>query len=162
MLRTPLIPNGPVMGDYDWGCVFASVPIIGKDTIRMYYGANDGRFMGWRNGFFCLAWLRADGFAGCEQIAGGSNKTGSLTTKPVSVVAGSLCISADVAPSGYVKVTALDGDNKRLGEGELITKTVTDAQIQWKDGFSFKTLKGKESKLRFELRESKLYSFSFE
>jgi len=158
----PLIANGPVMGDYDWGCVFAAVPLIGKDKIRMYYGANDGRFMAWRNGFFCLAWLRADGFAGYEQIAGGSNKTGSIRTKPVSVVADSLCISADIAPSGYVKVTALDEDNGKLAEGELVTKTVTDARIQWEDGFSFKKLKGKEIKLGFELRESKLYSFSFE
>ncbi len=159
---TPLIPNGPVMGDYDWGCIFASVPLIAKDKIRMYYGANDGRFMAWRNGYFCLAWLRADGFAGYEQITGGSNKTGSITTKPVSVVAGSLCISADVAPSGYVKVTALDEDNEKLAEGELITKTVTDARIRWKDGFSLRKLKGKKIKLGFELRESKLYSFSFE
>jgi len=157
----PLIPNGPVMGDCDWGCIFASVPIIRKDEILMYYGANDGRFMAWRNGFFCLARLRPDGFAGYEQIAGGSNKTASLTTRPVSAVAGSLCISADVAPSGYVKVTVLDKDNKELAEGELITTTATDAEIQWKSGFSFKTLKGKEIKLRFELRESKIYSFSF-
>jgi len=158
---TPLIPNGQVMGDYDWGCIFASVPLIGKDKIRMYYGANDGRFMAWRNGFFSLAWLRADGFAGYEQIAGGSNKTGSLTTTPVQAVAGSLCISADVAPSGYVKVTVFDEDNRELAQGELIAKTVTDAPIQWTGGFSFKTLKGKRIKLKFELRESKLYSFSF-
>jgi len=69
---------------------------------------------------------------------------------------------ADVAPSGYVKVTALDEDNKKPAEGELITKTVTDAPIQWKDGFSLGKLKGKKNKLGFELRESKLYSFSFE
>ena len=159
---TPLIPNGPVMGDYDWGCIFAAVPLIEKDRIRIYYGANDGRFMAWRNGFFCLAWLRVDGFAGYEQIAGGSNKTGSITTKPVTVVGDSLCISADVAPSGYVKVTALDEANEKLAEGELIARTVTDAQVQWKNGFSFNGLEGKEIKLRFELRESKLYSFSFE
>ena len=158
---TPLIPNSRQMGDYDWGCIFASVPLIAKDKIRMYYGANDGRFMGWRNGFFCLAWLRADGFAGYEQIAGGSNKTASLTTKPVVAVAGKLCVSADVAPSGYVKVTLLDKENKGLAEGKLITKTVTDAGVQWKDGFSLEKLKGERIKLKFELRESKLYSFSF-
>jgi hypothetical protein len=49
---TPLIPNGPVMGDYAWGCIFASKPIVRKDEILLYYGANDGRFMAWRNGFF--------------------------------------------------------------------------------------------------------------
>jgi len=158
----PLIPNGPVMGDYDWGCIFASTPMIRKDKILLYYGANDGRFMAWRNGYLALAHLRPDGFAGYEQIAGGSNKTGSLTTRPISVVAGSLCISADVAPSGFVKVTALDKDNNELAAGELIAKTVTDAVVQWKNEFSLKELEGKQIKLRFELREAKLFSFSFE
>ena len=61
-----------------------------------------------------------------------------------------------------VKVTALTERDKALGEGELVTTTVTGAQIQWKDGFSLKNLKGKDIKLKFELRESKLFSFSFE
>ena len=157
-----LIPNGPVMGDYDWGCIFASKPMIRKDEILLYYGANDGRFMGWRSGYLALARLRPDGFAGYEQIAGGSNKTGSLTTKAVSVVGDSLCVSADVAPSGFVKVTLLDKDDNELAEGRLVTKTVSDAKIEWKDGFSLKRLKGKQIKLKVELRESKLFSFSFD
>ena len=158
---TALIPNGPVMGDYDWGCIFAAVPLIGKDKIRIYYGANDGRFMGWRNGYLALGWLRADGFAGYEQMAGGSNKTGSITTRPVVVISDSLCISADVAPSGYVKVIAHNDQKQKLAEGRLITNTVTDAKIEWKDGFLLKNLKDQKIMLTFELRESKLYSFSF-
>jgi hypothetical protein len=78
------------------------------------------------------------------------------------VVAGSLCVSADVAPSGYVKVTVLDEQQNELAESESITKTATDAEVQWKKGFSLKELEGHEIKLRFELRESKIYSFSFE
>ena len=66
-----------------------------------------------------------------------------------------------MAPSGYVRVTALDKDNNELAEGELIAKTVTNTEIQWKEGFSLKELEGKEIKLKFELRESKIYSFSF-
>lgn len=158
---TPLIPNGPVMGDYDWGCVFPAKPLIREEGILIYYGANDGRFMGWRNGYVALAHLRADGFAGYEQIAGGSNRTGLLTTRTVSVVGDTLCINADVAPSGYVRVIALDKNNQILAEGELITKTVTDGPIKWKDGFSFGQLNDREIKFKFELRESKLYSFSF-
>jgi len=157
----PLIPNSRRMGDYDWGCIFAAKPIIRKDEIILYYGSNDGRFMAWRNGFFCLARLRPDGFAGYEQIAGGSNKTGSLTTRPVTAVTGKLCVTADIVPSGFVKTTVFDKDGKQLGKGELVTKTVTDAAIEWKDGFSLERLEGKEIKLKFELRESKIYSFSF-
>jgi len=159
---TPLIPNGPVMGDCDWGCIFASTPIIRKDEILIYYGANDGRFMAWRNGFLCLAHLRADGFAGYEQIAGGSNKTATVTTKPVVVSGDYLCVTADVAPSGFVKVTLLDKDSKPLAEGELITKTGTDTKVQWKDGFSLESLTATQIRLKFKLRESKLYSFSFD
>ena len=157
----PLIPNGPVMGDYDWGCIFTSIPIIRDDEILLYYGANDGRFMAWRNGYAALAHLRGDGFAGYEQIAGGNNATGSLTTVPIEVVGDMLCINADVAPSGFVKVTAFDKNNKKLAQGKLVTTTVTDGPIQWQDRFSFARLKGKEVKFKFELRESKLYSFSF-
>lgn len=149
------------MGDYDWGCIFSAMPLIGEDKIRIYYGANDGRFMAWRNGFVALAWLRADGFAGYEQIAGGNNKTASVTTKPVTVASDSLCISADIAPSGFVRVMAFDESNEALGEGELITTTVTDAEIKWKDGLNFAKLIGKKVNFKFELRESKLFSFSF-
>jgi len=158
---TPLIPNGPHMEDYDWGCIFASPPIFHKDEILLYYGANNGRFMGWRDGFFCLARLRPDGFAGYEQVEGGSNKTATVTTKPVAVVAEALCLSADVAASGYVKVTVLDKNNQELARSELIAETVTDAEIEWPGGFSFRSLKGRDVRLQFELRDAKLYSFSF-
>ena len=30
----------------------------------LYYGGSDGLHTSWRNGFFCLATLRPDGFAG--------------------------------------------------------------------------------------------------
>ena len=157
----PLIANGQRMGDYDWGCIFASPPIFQKDEILLFYGGNNGRFMGWRDGFFCLAHLRPDGFAGYEQIAGGSNKTATITTRPVVAVTGSLRLNADVVLSGFVKVTILDKESKALAESELIAQTVTDAGVRWKEGFSLEALKGKAIRLRFELRDSKLYSFSF-
>ena len=73
----------------------------------------------------------------------------------------SLCLIADVVMSGYVKVVLIDEDNKKLAEGKLVTTTVSDAKIEWKDGFSFKKLKDNEIRLKFDLRESKIYSFSF-
>jgi len=50
-------------------------------------------------------------------------------------------------------------DKKRI-EGELIPKTVTDAEIDWKGGFSLEKIKCKKAKLEFKLGESKLSSFS--
>jgi len=159
---TPLVPNSQRMGDYDWGCIFASPPIIREHEILLYYGASNGRFMGWRDGFFCLARLRPDGFAGYEQIAGGSNKTATITTRPLVAGPGSLALSADVVVSGFVKATILDKAGNALAKSELITQTVTDAEVRWKDGFSLASLQGDEIRLRFDLRDSKLYSFSFQ
>ena len=158
---TPLIPNSKHVGDYDWGCIFAAPPIFTKDEILLYYGSNDNRFFGWRDGFLCRASLRPDGFAGYEDFPGGTDITASITTKPVLAISDSLRLSADIVMSGYVKVTLLDKENKKLAESELISKTVTDVEVQWKEGFSLEKLKGKEIRLKFEMRDSKLYSFSF-
>ncbi len=156
-----LIPNSRHVGDYDWGCIFASPPIFTKDEIFLYYGSSANRFFGWRDSFLARASLRPDGFAGYEDFPGGTDITGVITTRPVVAVAGSLHLSADIAMSGYVKATILDKDSKQLAEGELIAKTVTDARVQWKKGFSLAKLKGRQIKLRFQLRDAKLYSFSF-
>ena len=85
-----------------------------------------------------------------------------MTTTRVVCAKTTLQISADVSKSGAIKVTLLDKDNEPLAEGELVTTTVTDAPVQWKDGFSLQDLQDQPIKLRFELREAKLFSFSFE
>ncbi|UCE46520.1 MAG: DUF1080 domain-containing protein [Phycisphaerales bacterium] len=103
--------------------------------------------------------LRPDGWAGYEPVD--SDLPAAIKTTPVVCTGKNLRVCADVKKNGYVKTKLLDSYNKLLVEGKLITKTVTDGPIQWNNGFSFKKLKGKEIKLRFELRESKLYSFSF-
>jgi hypothetical protein len=46
-------------------------------------------------------------------------------------------------------------------EGDLVTKTVSDSKIVWKENFGFKNLKNKEIKVKFTLREAKIFSFSF-
>ena len=40
-------------------------------------------------------------------------------------------------------------------------KTAYEPPVQWKNGFSLADCRGKEIQLRFELRDAKLYSFSF-
>ncbi|MFC1636303.1 family 16 glycoside hydrolase [Planctomycetota bacterium] len=157
---TPLIANSSERSQYDWGTVYAAAyPVFLKDEIRLYYGGCDDKHFGWRNGYFCLATLRPDSFAGYETVD--SDQPAYIKTIPVVCTGEGLRICADVEKNGYVKTQLFDSNNKPLAEGELIAKTVTDGPIQWKDGFSFNKLRGKEIKLRFELRESKLYSFNF-
>jgi len=131
-----------------------------ENEIRIYYGGSDWHHDNWRNAFLCLATLRPDGFACYEPE--GADKTATISTKPVAVVGGSLCLSADVAKSGHVKVTVLDKENKVLAESDPITETGTDIKMKWTEKFSLEKLTGREIKFRFELKGAKLYSFSFE
>jgi len=48
-----------------------------------------------------------------------------------------------------------------LTEGELVTITVSDSKIKWKENFKSIRFNGKDIKLKFELREAKIFSFSF-
>jgi hypothetical protein len=157
---TPLIANSTEKGQYDWGTAYAAAyPVFLKDEIRLYYGGCDDKHFGWRNGYFCLATLRPDGFAGYEQIDG--NKPALITTTTVVCTGNKLQLCADVRRKGFVRVTLLDKDNRRLAQSKLMKKTVTDAEVKWQDGFSFENLRGKNIRLRFELKNAKLYSFSF-
>lgn len=162
---TPLIGPTPTKETkygkmpYDWGCIFPSAPVFRDGEIQIYYGACDWYFFDWRKSGLALATLRPDGWAGYEQIDG--NKPASITTTPVVCAGDKLRLSADVSRSGSIKVTILDKDNKKLAVGEPMKQTVTDAQVKWPKGFSLEKLKGKRIKLKFELRDAKLYSFSF-
>lgn len=157
-----LIPNSRVMGDCDWGCIFPSSPIFKKDEVLLYYGGTDGGFMGFRSGSLCLAHLRKDGFAGYEE----TNRRGppaKLTTKPLTVVGETLLINADVPPSGgFVKTRVLaETGEEVLAVAELKSKSVTDEPLEWLQG-SLKALKSKKVRIEFEMRDAKVYSFSFE
>ncbi|MHA1885671.1 MAG: hypothetical protein ACW96S_11500, partial [Promethearchaeota archaeon] len=66
---TALIPNSEMKGDIDWGCIYAAKsPIILNNEIRLYYSGSDGPHTDWRKGYFCLATLRPDGFAGYKSV----------------------------------------------------------------------------------------------
>jgi len=157
---TPLIPNDGKEGDYDWGCVYAAAyPVFLEDEIRLYYGGSDGHHYIWRNGFFCLATLRPDGFAGYKQIE--SNKPAKITTTPITHHKGTLRLSADVGQKGYVKVRVLDKSNKLLAESDTLNGSLSDKKVTWRDGLLLDQLGKKPVRLQFEFKDATIYSFSF-
>jgi HEAT repeat protein len=72
-----------------------------------------------------------------------------------------LRICADVGKKGSVKVSLLGKNNGILAQSKIIKKTVTDGAVKWLDKFSLKNLMGRDVRLRFELKNAKLYSFNF-
>lgn len=76
----PLVPRGPA-GSYDCGCIYGALaPIAAANQLLLCYGGSNGPHTGWRDGFFCLARLRPDGFAGL--LALGSSP-GEVLTQPI-------------------------------------------------------------------------------
>lgn len=157
---TPFIPNAETEGAYDWGCVYpAAYPVFLDHEIRLYYGGSNGPHTNWRDGFFCLATLRPDGFAGYEPET--TDAAARVTTTAIAVSGGTLRISADVRDNGSVRVTATTPDGKRLAQSEAIRETVTDGAVTWADGWDLSSVHGNTVKLTFTLENAKLYSFAW-
>ena len=152
---TAFIPNSEKKDEYDWGCIFAAAtPIFLQNETRIYYGASNGPHTGWRDGFFCLATLRPDGFAGYEPVS--KDKAGIVITKPVLCTSKHLCLSAD-ANNGSIQVQIFNKNQK----SNLISADVTDEQVVWESGNDLSEYIGKYIQLQFHLNEATLYAFSF-
>jgi hypothetical protein len=150
----PLIPNSEKELEYDWGCVYAAAyPVFLKDEIRLYYGGSDYLHTGWRCGFFCLATLRPDGFAGYEQVS--EEKPAVITTTPVSYSGQKVRITADVTEGGSIHVSLVDEDGNYIAAAETVSKTVTDGHLRLS-----KRIEADEIRIKFEFGNAKLYSFS--
>ena len=153
---TPFIPNSPIKGSYDWGCVYAAnAPIVSGEEIRIYYGGSNGAHRDWRDGAFCLATLRPDGWAGYEPVAPGRRAT--VRTKPVTW-RGGLRLTSDSA-AGWVKVAVIDDQGKVLARSRPVEGSVTDGEVHFDGPNRLGDLAGRAVRLRFALRRAKLYSF---
>jgi len=151
---TPLIPCSEKKLAYDYGCVYAcAYPVFLQDEVRLYYGGSDYLHTGWRVGGLCLATLRPDGFAGYEQKT--KDRPAVITTTVIPYSGRPLHISADVEKPGSIEVTVLDKDGKVLSEAQTVSATVTDGRLTLR-----KKIAADRIRLRFELNNAKLYSFS--
>jgi len=156
---TPFIPNSPKKGDTDWGCVYAAAcPVVLDDEIRLYYGGSNGQHTNWRDGFFCLARLRPDGFA-CMEPAD-PKAAATIVTKPVLCMGRRLTVSADAA-GGSLRVAVEGADALTLDACTPIQQDISDGPVEWRLGRDLAALVGKPVRLRFELKAARLYAFGF-
>ncbi len=151
----PLIPCSETVLDYDYGCVYAcAYPVFLENQIRLYYGGSDYYHYGWRSGNLSLATLRPDGFAGYEQQA--TDKPAIIKTKDIPYAGKTPRVTADVSPGGSITVSVTDPDGRPIGSPITITKTVTDDPLPLPQGIDATAIK-----LVFELKNAKIYGFSF-
>jgi hypothetical protein len=131
-----------------------------KDEIRLYYGGCDDIHFGWRNGYFCLATLRPDGFAGYEPIS--VDAPAVIVTKPILRWGRSIALTADVHEGGSVTAKVFEADGNALAQSKPLTQDATDTRLRWLGEFDAASLTGKGIGLEFQLRNAKLYSFALE
>ena len=149
---TSFIPRGP-KGSYDGACIYApSGPAIAQDgKLLIFYGGDFFPHQGWkRHCLPCLARVRVDGFAGYEPTTSGVEA--AVITQPL-LVTGPIQVSADVR--GLLNVSVLDEPGFT---GAVIGGDVTDGEVKW-PGHDAAALRGKMVRLKFTLRDAKLYAF---
>ena len=158
--RQAFIPNGPP-NSIDAGEVYvARAPVVVGDELWFYYSpcpiehGPTGR-----SGPICLAKLRVDGFVSVNAGA----EMGTLITKPFTCRGDSLHINAS-AKGGLVAVAVLDEEGVQYeGFGRmdcaLFDGDAVDHQVTWRRS-AYGDLKGRAIRLKFYLRDARLYSFA--
>ncbi len=158
--RKPFIPNGPP-GAIDAGELMAAMaPVVMGDELWFYYcaGASEHGICG-RSGSICLAKLRLDGFVSVDA----DHETGTLVTRPFRCDATTLQINA-AARGGSLTVSVLDEQGVQYEGFGRIDCAVFDGdsirhRVTWRED-SFASLQGKVVRLKFYLRNARLYSFA--
>ena len=153
---TPFIPRG-AKGSYDSECIYAMAgpPILKDGKLLIFYGGDDFPHTGWkRHCLPCLATLRPDGFAGYTPAEAG--KPSHVLTRALRLTSETVCITADVAPGGSLRVLAVDEQGKVLDAAEPVSMSVTDAALKWKKG----ALLAPTARFKVELNQAVLYAIS--
>ena len=159
--RKIFIPNGPP-GSIDAGQIFlALAPVEMGDELWFYYSALPGdHALTGNSGPICMAKLRVDGFVSVDA----GDETGSLVTKPFRFSGGPLTINT-AARGGQVGVAMLDESGVQypgysLQECALFDGDSINHRVTWRDNRSLDDLRGQNIRLRFYLRNAKLYAFT--
>ncbi len=103
--------------------------------------------------------IRKDGFA-CY-AAGGDEAT--LLTKPIIFGGGTLHLNFETSAYGYIYVNVLDENGNELsGESVEVYGNNIDRRVVFRGGFDLSAFAGRPVRLRFRMRDAKIYSMKFE
>ncbi|MBS3762429.1 MAG: hypothetical protein KGZ25_03890 [Planctomycetes bacterium] len=107
--------------------------------------------------------LRKDGFASVDA----GHATGDFTTPPLEFSGAQLVINAEIGGGGFVRVEIQDESGQPLedyGADDTLPTTGNSTQLTvcWREGPDISQLAGQKVRVRFLLRDCRLYSFQFE
>ena len=169
--RKPFIPRGGA-GDFDLDRVLHASEIltVGDEHWIYYTGRNEHRTPGfcenWQSNQIGLAKLPLDRFVCLEA----GDEWGQVTTKPFTLDGDTLEVNIDASEGGFL-VEILDADNQPYVDSEKklefdwdnnrIYRNVDGLRLspRWRGDRNLESLVGKVVRLRFHLRNAKLYAF---
>lgn len=165
--RDIFLPLSRRPGDFDWGGIYPlQAPLVVGDEIWIYYtgvGVDHNHqpppnVTGFPNGIG-LAKLRLDGFISVD--AGATE--GTLTTRPFVFGGSKLVINAE-AKTGQVLVEILDVDGQPLArfnkrDCDPVHVDRVRQTITWNGKSNLASVAGNPIKLRFYLKNTRLFSF---
>ena len=156
--REPFIDTSPVGDAWDTMVMLPpSAPLVRGDELWFYYSGCKYRGTPTNppphRGAICLAVLRRDGFMSLDA----GDTPGTLTTKPLVTSASSLYVNID-STGGKSVVEVLDREGNVLAVSKPMSENEPRHHIAWAQG-DLTDVAGKTIRLRFHLRNSRLYSF---
>lgn len=161
--RKPLMGVSERYGDWNWGNVQSAggCCLVVRDKLYFYVSGRKGMAGSPASGECAtgLATLRRDGFASMDAGAEG----GSLITRPVRFAGKHLFVNVDAA-QGELRVEILDADGKPIPpftekNCRPVSLNSTIEPVRWKGARDLSALVGRPVRLRFSLRNARLYSF---
>jgi len=112
-------------------------------------------------GIYCAV-QRLDGFLSLE----GGYPEGTLTTRPLVFSGSRLVLNLHASGAGGVRVGLLDADGQPLpgfdeSDHDWINADSIEHEVSWKGGPGLDSIAGDPVRLRFTLRNARLFSFTF-
>jgi len=167
--RDPFIPLGAADSwEADYSLSSFTAPVLVGDELFIYYGgsrnpARDSNPGGPWPIDLGLAKLRRDGFASLNA----GRQPGQIVTRPLTFKGKSLFVNAEVASGGWVKAAVLSREATPIAGYDLqdavaMTKGTTQGRLTWAAKDQLDASIDDHLRIRFELKDAKLYSFWIE
>jgi len=166
--RAPYIRLG-VKGSFDDSAMYMATGMIRHGAeLWQYYGGYDFTHGAYNvatdkfTGVISRVVQRLDGFVSADAEYGG----GELTTVPVIFSGKRLELNVETSVAGSAQVEILDEAGKpvpefTLAEADIIKGNYIDRIVTWQGRDDVSAVAGKPVRLRFVMRDAKLYAFRF-
>lgn len=166
--RKPFLGLG-TKGSFDSGSIYVGAGMVRKgDDLWLYYTGYDfshGNYnqqVDRNKGVISRAVLRLDGFVSADAAYTG----GELTTVPLSFAGSRLDLNLNTSAGGSAEVELLDAQGVPIPgfsghDCDVIRANSVTYTVRWKGSSDVSSLQGKTVKLRFRMRDAKLFAFQF-